>query len=249
MPVVDTKPSTAARPCSCVSRSTSPSRQPAWARAIRVARVHPDAAHQRHVEHQRAVADREAGDVVAAALDREQEAVLARERDAGDDVGHAEAARDRRRPAVDHRVPDRARRLVARRARTLHRAAQAGRQRIQRICRQHGSGRGHGKWYLTGAQGGKEGAPPKERVRSIPCAGDNSLGHNIPRVDEHFFPNAEAEAQGRTARAVLCRLTCGSVMMLVSSGDGGDLAVRSGFAPRRHLLGNRGRRPPLRTGG
>ena len=27
----DTNPSTAARPCSCVSRSTSPSRQPAWA--------------------------------------------------------------------------------------------------------------------------------------------------------------------------------------------------------------------------
>ena len=35
MPVAETKPSTAASPCSCVSRSTSPSVQPACARAVR----------------------------------------------------------------------------------------------------------------------------------------------------------------------------------------------------------------------
>ncbi len=35
MPVAETKPSTAARPCSWVSRSTSASVQPAWARAVR----------------------------------------------------------------------------------------------------------------------------------------------------------------------------------------------------------------------
>ena len=35
MPVAETKPSTAARPCSWVSRSTSPSVQPACARAVR----------------------------------------------------------------------------------------------------------------------------------------------------------------------------------------------------------------------
>ncbi len=35
MPVAETKPSTAARPCSWVSRSTSASVQPPWARAVR----------------------------------------------------------------------------------------------------------------------------------------------------------------------------------------------------------------------
>lgn len=33
----------------------------------------------------------------------------------------------------------------------------------------------------------------------------------VPDEDEHFVPNVEAEAQGRTSRADPCRLTCGSV--------------------------------------
>ena len=72
-------------------------------------RIDPDAAHQRHVEHQPAVADGQSGDVVAAALDRQRQAVLARGVDARDDVGDAETPDDQRRTPIDHRVPDRAR--------------------------------------------------------------------------------------------------------------------------------------------
>ena len=61
-----------------------------------------------------AVADRVAGDVVAAAAHRDEKLLVPRELDRLDDVGGAEAARDERRAAVDHRVPDRAARLRSR---------------------------------------------------------------------------------------------------------------------------------------
>ena len=108
--------------------------------------IHPDAAHRRHVEKQAAVADREAGDVVTAALDGQRHALLAREAHAGLHVGDSERTGDRRRPPVDHRVPHRSGCLIARRARTLHGAAQAGGQRIHRICRQDGVGLSHARW-------------------------------------------------------------------------------------------------------
>ncbi len=65
------------------------------------------AAHRREVEHDPALADRMAGDVVAAAADRDREAVLTGERRrARDHVGDPVAPDDDRRAAVDHGVPD-----------------------------------------------------------------------------------------------------------------------------------------------
>jgi hypothetical protein len=60
-----------------------------------------------------AVADGVAGDVVAAALDREQEMVLGGEADGLGDVGGRGTADDGTGPLVDHRVPDGARVVVA----------------------------------------------------------------------------------------------------------------------------------------
>ena len=53
-----------------------------------------------------------AGDVVAAAAYRHEQPVGAGEVHRGDDVGGAVAAHDQRRAAVDHAVPDHARRVV-----------------------------------------------------------------------------------------------------------------------------------------
>ena len=55
---------------------------------------------------QGAVGGGEPGDVVPAALDAEQQSLLARELHARDDVRRAEAADHERRAPVDHRVPD-----------------------------------------------------------------------------------------------------------------------------------------------
>ena len=75
-------------------------------------RINPHAAHERHVEHQGAVSDGQAGDVVAAALDAEQEVVFARKPHALDHIGDAETASDDRGPSVEHAVPDRSRVVV-----------------------------------------------------------------------------------------------------------------------------------------
>ena len=69
-------------------------------------RLHPHAAHERHVEHQRAVGRGQARDVVAAALDAEQQVVGSRELHARDHVADAEAPHHRGGPSVDHGVPD-----------------------------------------------------------------------------------------------------------------------------------------------
>ena len=69
-------------------------------------RIHPDAAHRRHVEHHRAVRHRETGYVVAAPLDREAQTVLADELDRRDHVSHAETADHQPGAAIDHGVPD-----------------------------------------------------------------------------------------------------------------------------------------------
>src|SRR4051812_38508755 len=76
-------------------------------------RVDVDRPHPREVEHQATVADPVTGRAVTATTDREQQAVLAREVDRRDDVRAAAAPDDRRRPAVDHAVPDPARRIIA----------------------------------------------------------------------------------------------------------------------------------------
>ena len=81
--------------------------------------------HRGQVHHQPVVADRAAGDVVAAAADRDRQSLPAREVDRRDHVGHAGAPGDQRRPPVDHPVPDLARLVVARLVRPDQPPAQA----------------------------------------------------------------------------------------------------------------------------
>jgi uncharacterized OsmC-like protein len=76
-------------------------------------RVDVDASHRRQVDHQRVVLDGAAGDVVAAAANRDVETRSAREVHGVDDVCCVGAAGDRRGAAVDHRVVNRASGLVA----------------------------------------------------------------------------------------------------------------------------------------
>ena len=68
----------------------------------------------REVDDQAVVADRVAGEAVTAAAYRDEDRGLARELDRGDDVGHASASRDERRPFVDGSVPDGALLVVGR---------------------------------------------------------------------------------------------------------------------------------------
>ena len=102
-------------------------------------RVDPHAAHQRHVEHQAVLAHGKPGDVVAAALDRERQPVLARRANAGDDVGGTEAANDDGGAPVDHRVPQRTRIVIAgisgAQNGTAHAAPQFLRQRLMLVGR------------------------------------------------------------------------------------------------------------------
>ena len=65
-----------------------------------------DALHRREVDHQPAVGDGGAGDVVPAAADRELPALLARGVDRADDVRRPAAAGDQRGPPVDQPVVD-----------------------------------------------------------------------------------------------------------------------------------------------
>ena len=65
-----------------------------------------DCAHPRHVERQAALRDRGAGDVVAAALDAEQQPVLTRELDGRGDVAGRGRLNDERRCRGHHPVPD-----------------------------------------------------------------------------------------------------------------------------------------------
>jgi hypothetical protein len=95
-------------------------------------RVHPHAAHERHVEGEPAVAHAEAGDVVTAAFDRERHAVGACEVDAGDDVGSAEAAEHGSRAPVDHAVPEGAGGVVGGIGRRQKRATNLRSERVER---------------------------------------------------------------------------------------------------------------------
>ena len=67
-------------------------------------RIYAHAFHHREVDHQSVVATAKAGAIVAAAADRDQQALVAAEVHRGDDVGDVHAARDQARPLVDHAV-------------------------------------------------------------------------------------------------------------------------------------------------
>ena len=76
--------------------------------------VDDHAAHVGEVDDEPVVAERPAGDVVAAAAHRDQQVVVAGEAHGADHVGDAAAADDQPGPAVDRGVPDRAGDVVAR---------------------------------------------------------------------------------------------------------------------------------------
>ena len=75
-------------------------------------RIDVDVLQRREVDHDAVVARPQSGAVVTAAADGEEQVVVACERDRHGHVGRTCALRDQRRPLVDHRVVDRARRLV-----------------------------------------------------------------------------------------------------------------------------------------
>jgi hypothetical protein len=84
-------------------------------------RVHPYAAHERHIEHQRAVGRGQACNIVSSAFDAEQEFVIARKLHGRDHVGDAEAARDGGGLSIDHGVPNASGLFIADVARHEHR--------------------------------------------------------------------------------------------------------------------------------
>ncbi len=69
-------------------------------------RIDGDAAKAGEVDHQPAVRNREAGDVVTAATHADLQVVLTRRAHCGDDVSDRGALDDQRRAVVDHCVPD-----------------------------------------------------------------------------------------------------------------------------------------------
>ena len=77
-------------------------------------RVGSDPSHLAQIDHQPAVAGRQAGEAVAAAADGDRKVGPLREPHRGDHVGDAAAAGDQRRPAIDRAVPDLAVLVVAR---------------------------------------------------------------------------------------------------------------------------------------
>ncbi len=86
--------------------------------------IDADRSHRGEIDEKPAVADRRAGDVVAAAADRDEQLLVSRQPERMDDIGGAAAARDQPRTPVDHGVPDRSRRFVAVLAGQRHFAAQ-----------------------------------------------------------------------------------------------------------------------------
>jgi hypothetical protein len=71
-------------------------------------RVDDHAAHAREVDDEPVVDAAQARAVVSAAADRQRQALAARVPDGGDHVGRVGTAGDQRRPAIDHRVVERA---------------------------------------------------------------------------------------------------------------------------------------------
>ena len=116
--------------------------------------VDADLPHLRQVDHHAAVAHRRAGDVVAAAADRDLESPLAGEADRRRHVRGVGAAHDDRRPAIDHRVPDGAHGVVGGIAGQDDGALHGG---CQRLRVDHASGNVH--WSVLGGKGAAYGWP------------------------------------------------------------------------------------------
>ena len=122
-------------------------------------RVHRHGRHRRQVDHQRAVADGEAGDVVAAAPDRDGQALRPGERDGRDHLVRRLDPRDHGRTVVDHAVPDLAGVVVAGVARTDQALGGDGR----------GGAGGRGASIGSPVRAGHRGScdPPREQYRLV----------------------------------------------------------------------------------
>ena len=132
IPVWVTIPPTVASPKSCVSRSSSPQSTPASARAVLARGIDSDALHRREVDHQPAVAERVPADAVATGADRDQQIALAREAHRRDHIGHARAAGDAGRMAVNRAIPDPAGSVVAGAGRQQQLSAERSAELVER---------------------------------------------------------------------------------------------------------------------
>ncbi len=123
MPVVELMPVGTASPKACVSRSTSASVAPGPTQARRAATSTRTDFIVRQIDHQAAIADGVAGNVVAAAAHGDEKSVFPGKIHGGDDVGGADATHDQAGPPVDHGIPDAACVIVGGVAFPQHRAA------------------------------------------------------------------------------------------------------------------------------
>ena len=105
-PVCDTVPAVVTRPKAAALAVEVAEQRPGADECAARQRIHAHAAHGREVDHQPAVADRLAGEAVAAAAHGDEQVVGAGEVHRARDVGRAGAARDDRGTAVEHAVPD-----------------------------------------------------------------------------------------------------------------------------------------------
>jgi len=155
--------------------------------------IDPYAAQQRQVDHQTAVAHRQAGDVVAASPDGIHQAVFARELHGSHDIGGADAACDQRRSAIDHRIPDLARFVVERVVRLQQLAAEVGLESLQRVGRNLDAR----AVKVPYAKGHARLRKPQREPLHAPCdgkAGQQSMRKSCARGNERA--SAESEAFG-----------------------------------------------------
>ena len=104
-PVWLTMPPVVARPCACVSWSTSPHRAPPWTKAMPSTGSTETARHRRQVDDDPAVAHRGAGHIVTSAANGDLEIAVAGEAHRCGHIGGATAAGDQPGPSVDGAVP------------------------------------------------------------------------------------------------------------------------------------------------
>ena len=102
-------------------------------------RVDRDALHRRQVDHQPPIADRMPADAVTPGADRDHQIVLARESHRRDHIGHARAASDAGRMAVDRAVPDPAGSVVAGARRQQQLSAERSAELVERDRLQGGA--------------------------------------------------------------------------------------------------------------
>ena len=121
MPVVEIAPPVTASPCSAAASFSSRPEHASLGGGGPLVGIDLDPLHLGEVDHHPAVRHGAAGDVVAAAADRDLEPFAARERERRHDVARLPAADDHRRPAVDEAVVDAAGRVVAGVLRAEHR--------------------------------------------------------------------------------------------------------------------------------